>query len=383
MSISIQDAMQLPQLKSLKLVTGSKGLDKKIEKIGILDHEIITGVIGDFREGDFVLTTFTPIRNEIIKIENCIKDLISCEISALAIKNIFVKQLSKNIIEYADKNNFPIFFFEENIYFEDIIEGLINSMHSRTHIELMASKIEILFKNDLKKPVIKELAYELNRNFYNEHIVIYCKEKRYRNEVNLINITERFERNRSRSIHHSLFKYKEGLLIILSYKKISTKGLNIDELQIFETLNIKEKSFYIGKSTKAFNLTELDKSIKESIYASKVCELLSEDMKNYNEIGIYKLLLPYANNKWLKSFTDNILNPIKEYDNGNLIETARIYIENSGDIIKVSEQMFQHKNTIRYRINKIKTLLNSISDKDFYEQLSIAIKCEKIIKNKE
>ncbi len=93
--------------------------------------------------------------------------------------------------------------------------------------------------------------------------------------------------------------------------------------------------------------------------------------------------MPYANNKWLKSFTDNILNPIKEYDNGNLIETARIYIENSGDIIKVSEQMFQHKNTIRYRINKIKTLLNSISDKDFYEQLSIAIKCEKIIKNKE
>ena len=81
MSISIYDAMQLHQLKPLKLLTGFKGLDKKIEKIGILDHEIIEGIIDNFAKGDFVLTTFTPIRDDIKKIEQCIKDLILCEIS--------------------------------------------------------------------------------------------------------------------------------------------------------------------------------------------------------------------------------------------------------------------------------------------------------------
>ena len=179
MSISVRDAMKLNQLKPLILVSGHKGLNNKIEKIGILDYEVIEGILNNFSSGDFVLTTFTPIRDDIKKIEQSIKDLIKCKVSGLAIKTIYLKSLPLSIIEYANNNNFPIFMFDEKVFFEDVIEDLMDGMHTRSHMELMASKIEVLFKNDLKKPVIKELAYELNSNFYSDHITIYCKEKRY------------------------------------------------------------------------------------------------------------------------------------------------------------------------------------------------------------
>jgi sugar diacid utilization regulator len=246
-------------------------------------------------------------------------------------------------------------------------------------MELMTSKIEILFNNEFRKPVIKQLAYELNRNFYNEHIVIYCKEKIYIKDENLLYAVESYQRSRAKSIHHSVFKYKEGILLILSYKKISAKAISIDLKNIFTTLNILISNFYIGKSCLAYDLTNLDRSIKESIYTSLTCELINEDIKKYNEIGIYKLLMPYSNGTWLKSFTTDILNPIKNYDSGNLIETARKYISCGGNIKETAEIMYQHKNTIRYRINIMKDLLSIESNGDFYEQLSIAIKYEKLL----
>ena len=378
MSISISDAMQLNHLKSLNLVSGKNGLGNKIGKIGILDYEVIEGIIGGFYKGDFVLTTFTGIRGDYIKIEKCIKDLIKCNVSALAIKNIYVKKLPKKIIDFANENNFPIFIFEESVFFEDIIEDLMAGMQTRTYLELMESKIEILFKNDLKKLVIKELAYELNTNFYFEHIAIYCKEKKYINDDSLLDIAERYQRSRSKSIHFSVYKYQEGLLIILSYKKITEIDILVDTKRIFKFLNISKEYFYIGKSEWTYEITLLDKSIKESIYAARTCELLNENEKKYSDIGIYKLLLPYSESRNLESFTNNILEPLKSYDNGKLIETARVYISCGGDISSTAKEMFQHKNTIRYRINKMKTLLD-ISN-EFYIQLYIAIKSEKILK---
>jgi DNA-binding PucR family transcriptional regulator len=90
------------------------------------------------------------------------------------------------------------------------------------------------------------------------------------------------------------------------------------------------------------------------------------------------MLLPHKD-EWMKKYINDIIQPIINYDEGKLIETAREFIANYGDIIKTAEKMYQHKNTIRYRIQKMKALLDIESDSEFYEQLSIAIKCEKIL----
>ncbi len=379
MSISVSDAMQIKHLKHLELVAGKDGLSKMIDKIGILDHEIVEGVIDNFSIGDFVITTFTSIRDDERKLLEVIKDLIICDISALAIKKIFYKKLPENIIELANKKKLPIFMFEENVYFEDIIEDLLSGMQSRSRMEIISSKIKILFENDLKDNIVKELAYELNPNFFSEYMVIYLKERKYLSDENTLKLSERFHRSRSRSIHHSVFKYLEGLMIIITFEKITERDVTIDLNYIFNQLSIDKKDYYIGKSRFFKCLTQLDISIKESIYAMETSELLNLNEESYENIGIYKILLPYKNDKWLKQFASEILIKIKNYDNGKLLETARIYIKNNGDISKTASKMFQHKNTIRYRIKNLEKILKA-KNGDFYEQLSIAIRSEKLTK---
>ena len=39
-----------------------------------------------------------------------------------------------------------------------------------------------------------------------------------------------------------------------------------------------------------------------------------------------------------------------------MIQCLKSYIENNGSISKVSEELFVHKNTLQYRLTKMKTL---------------------------
>lgn len=377
MSINISEALKLNHLKTLKVVAGAQGLNNRIEKIGILDHEIVEGVKDNFQHGDFVLTTFTPIRNDPKTIDNCIRDLIDCKIAALAIKSIYVHTLSESITHYANKKKVPILFFKEDVYFEDIIEDLLKGLQSRGYLEIIESKIETLFMNNLKSELVEEMAYDLCPNFLVNHQVFFLKEKRYINNEAVIEIAERYKRSRHKPAEHGIFKYRDGLLMVLSYEK-APKHVDVDRDYILSRMNLSIDDYYVGYGSLRESLKDFDQSIKEAIYACQVCEINGEETCHYESIGIYKMLLPHKD-EWMKKYIEDIINPIINYDEGKLIETAREFIENYGDIIKTAEKMYQHKNTIRYRIQKMKSLLNIKSDSEFYEQLSIAIKCEKIM----
>jgi DNA-binding PucR family transcriptional regulator len=59
----------------------------------------------------------------------------------------------------------------------------------------------------------------------------------------------------------------------------------------------------------------------------------------------------------------------------DLLNTAIVYVESEGNINTTSEKLFQHKNTIRYRIRKINELLGSNQVEGMaYETLAIAIR---------
>ena len=70
--------------------------------------------------------------------------------------------------------------------------------------------------------------------------------------------------------------------------------------------------------------------------------------------------------------------PKKQYDEKNsteILKTAIAYIENEGNVKNTAISLFQHENTIRYRMNKVKEILNMKNlEGSFYEQLSVAVK---------
>lgn len=384
MSITILEAMKLDSMKNFRLMAGDWGLDKKIEKIGILDYEMVDKVEGQFGKGDFIISSFFFARNDVNLLIESIKSLIEDRVSGLGIKDIYYKDLPPEIIEYANEKSFPIFIFDNTVYFEDIITDIMDAIRDKDNYELLETKVDIIIKNNISKTMIRELALEINSSFRENFIVAYCKEKKYINNANIIRLLERFIKSESNSIYNSVFKYRSGILIIFSYEKQDEEGAVVKKLyRLIEDIGIKSDKYIIGISNNHFNLDEIARGINESFYAANISEISDGSKILYKDIGIYKIIMPNINEVWINEFYEEIILPLKRYDekyNTQILTTAIKYIENDGNVKKTSENLFQHDNTIRYRINKMKEILGMENlDGSFYEQLSIAIKIYKII----
>ena len=73
-----------------------------------------------------------------------------------------------------------------------------------------------------------------------------------------------------------------------------------------------------------------------------------------------QFLLKIISRPELEEYYDSLITPILKYDkkyNSNLLETLKIYVECNLDHIKTGELLHIHKNTVRYRLSKIKELI--------------------------
>ncbi len=381
MSITVLDAMKLNSLKNFNLVAGQCGLNRYIEKVGILDYEFVKELKNQFIQGEFVLSSLLFAKDDVNLLIGAVKSLIEDNVACLAIKNIYYNELLDEIIEYANEKNFPIFIFDNSVFFEDIITEITDTIRAVDNYQLIEGKIDIILQKNTSKTVIRELAMEINNNFNEHFITFYFKEKKYRSQRNIIGILENYKLKNA-SISESVFKYKDGILAIVTKKDIKKYDINKLVYDLVSKLNINTDDFYIGIGNYHSSLYELDYGITECLNAVKIGEKNHQNLAFYNDIGIYKILLPYLDDHWMQDFCLNLITPIKNYDEKNstdMLNTAIAYIDNEGKIKNTAQFLFQHENTIRYRINKIKEILKmENSDGYFYEQLSIAIKIYKL-----
>ncbi len=81
---------------------------------------------------------------------------------------------------------------------------------------------------------------------------------------------------------------------------------------------------------------------------------------SYDDLGVFKLFFDVPD-AVRKAYCQEQLQPLLEEDdrtNSNLINTLLYYLRFGGNIQQSAQQLFIHKNTLSYRLNRIKTILN-------------------------
>jgi sugar diacid utilization regulator len=311
-----------------------------------------------------------------------VKELIKEKVAGLAIKSIYYTDLPQYIKDYANEQKFPIFIFH-SIFIENLIRTISSSLQSRLFHEVFEAKLEAIFKGMLSKHLVKQLAYELNSNFLDFQQVIYCKEKIYVSDNNIFDLIERYLRNKTHSKHHGVYKFRTGIIIIMTFKTNINSQIDIDFNHLLAQIGLDKEDYIIGKSQTNHSLENINIPIKESYYAYKTAEITNKNMQDYSLIGIYRLLIPLMNDPWATRYSKSIIEPILNYDSqfdAHLYETIELYFRLGCNTKLTSEKLFQHRNTILYRLKKVKELVGPfINEQDFTEQLSIALKIHESI----
>ncbi|WP_158587534.1 sugar diacid recognition domain-containing protein [Neobacillus notoginsengisoli] len=104
----------------------------------------------------------------------------------------------------------------------------------------------------------------------------------------------------------------------------------------------------------------ISKSYREAIYTLHVAEKL-DPFKGIYFYEEYKLpvFLLRANQSGIGEEIGPYFQKLKQQDkNRELLETLKVYIEENGEVNKVAEKLFIHRNTLRYRLERITDLTN-------------------------
>lgn len=96
-------------------------------------------------------------------------------------------------------------------------------------------------------------------------------------------------------------------------------------------------------------------------------------LRIYNEYKFYNLLLSCKDRDVLLDNIHPSLHILREYDQeneGNLMETLRHFLEQNQSINDTAEAMYVHRNTINYRLTRIRSL-TGIDWTDYHERLEL------------
>ncbi len=385
MSITVSNALKLNTFKEAKVIAGKSGLQREITRISVAEcpEFPIDPVLNAqynllFKQGDFLLTSFFAIKDKPKEIFETVKLYNDYQSSGLCVIDLYIKQFPKYIIDYADKHNYPIIQIRQHVSYAEIISDIMEAIIQNKEDTILELKVDHILYSAKTEDEVTRTAFSMNSNFKKYFICLYCKVEQ-KNEKNIQDIRERLHVPKECLV----LKYKEGILLILSFDKNSNNNIQSRaNYTIQEILSI-YPSINIGISDICMQISKLNECIHQSLIACDLTQIENKTIISYNETGIYKFLIALKNKKELKEFYNSVMVPLKEYDqkhNTELVRTAVYFIDHDGDLKKTAKCLFQHENTIRYRIAKMKKILDMPdANIKFYEQLSIAVKIEKVL----
>nr|WP_315023430.1 PucR family transcriptional regulator [uncultured Aminipila sp.] len=377
MSIYVKDLFQLDTFKNFKIVAGERGLHRKIVAAQVLDFEFVDGLQQQrkimFDKDSFVISSLLFAKDNKQILMKAIKTLVDLNISAFAYKNVIYKKLPQEILDYANSRNLPILEFQdEDAYFEDIIFVIMNQVKQDSRIELIEEQIKKLLKQGLPKEQIEVMVDAMNPNLQNKIQAFYIEIGDERKIIKLLMSFTPSEKLKRKSI---ISKYGKDLLIILSTDKENSNLQYKFEDALFY-LGIKKEDLKIGRSSIHIGKSNVKMAIEEAVQARIVGQIESKKEITYEEIGAYQMLLPEIKSEHLQKYMLNYLQPLlNSAGDSDLIKTAVQFVIDGGDLNQASEHLFCHKNTVRYRVNKIHELIDINSNEmEFFEHLATAIR---------
>jgi sugar diacid utilization regulator len=141
----------------------------------------------------------------------------------------------------------------------------------------------------------------------------------------------------------------------------------------------------IGRSRRAADPVDLYRSGNEARLAVNVGEAEGRALLAFEDTGAYRLLLPAMSEdpRELERFYAETIEPLATYDDQyetELVATVEAYLDNDGNVAATARQLFTHRHTIRYRLERAKELCgHDVSATEGREKLGLGLKAMRVL----
>jgi len=379
--IHIKELFRLQNIHRLRLIAGQDGLERTVTEAVLFEYDPSRVQLPDFYRGDLVVTTLAYARGDAKLVAHSLQALMNQGIAGLMVKTAYFSELPQAVITLANRLGTPVFLFDDT-YIEEVILQVTDLIRGKRHFAGFEQDVDALMRGDLTEEQTRERARRidpLGQSSYRIYAVS-PKERMITLDDKLYALME----TDADAAHRCTFIEWRRMMLALCREE---DGLSAQEAltrfgDLLTRAGVDRQSVVIGQSDLREARAQMGASLCEAVYAARAAKLCGKAELAAHELGLYAYLFPMSENPFVCDRCRRVLSAIREYDaqnHTNLEQTALVYVKENMEIAAAAKVLFQHPNTVRYRLSKIQRIIGMEDDPLFAPMLSLTVSLSRIL----
>lgn len=355
-------------MSNLKCIAGKEGLDFAIRWAYVSETVSIKNWV---RGGELLIISGAIINNENFSLERVIKEAIELKLSGalILLGPNYIEKIDISILDIADKASFSLFTIPWNVPLVDILEDIGHSIVESNREEQSDNEVlsSLLFHENIESEFIIQDKFTEIKNNIHYIMAIQCHYNDMKETVDSTSIYRLRQEIKHILDNKNMFSmsmgYGNNIVVMVSKDNMEaeekrTVGLNV--LKMIEAYYPNMScNIGVGRCYKEIDM------MKDSFHQALRCiKAAIKNNKNekitfWKDLGFYGLLYDIQDKDKLMEYSNEVLSKIIDYDNKNktnLLDTLQFYFNNNCSYLHGSEKMYIHRNTFKYRIDKIQKI---------------------------
>ncbi|KPU43260.1 purine catabolism regulatory protein [Oxobacter pfennigii] len=304
--------------------------------------------------GELVITTglFTQ---STVSLYDFIRALVMRNCSGILInagKYLHTADITPEILEFCNANSFPIFSMPWEVHLADIMQDYCSLLLDNNQ---SVNNLNAAFQNALYQvPIHENILRTLNQSGFET-----AADYKIMAIQNLQNTTRLTLPLNSKGFKYHLFEH-ENLQIL-----IYNSSQNIIPLNELTEMICFYDGIKLGIGDTVHSLTQIGQSCKRARFALAAAVFWNRSFVNFDDLGLFQILFTTSDSEILKKLYKRHLSKLEQHDAdhaSDYMNTLRIFLLSDCNILETAFRMHTHRNTIVYRIKKIKEILNTELD---------------------
>ena len=378
--IRIKELFRLQNLKNLRLIAGQEGIERTVNAAVLLEYDSSRMELPDFYRGDLVVTTLAYARGDSQLVAQSLQSLMNQGIAALLVKTAYFGDLPAAVIAQANRLGTPLFLFDET-YIEEVILEVTELIRGKRHFVGFEQELDALMRGGLSAEQVKEKVQRIDpvgAKAYRLY-AIYAREWMNVLENRLYALLTSDPQAESRLV---CMQWRRMMIILRRADEQETGDPCAEISQLLEKAGVELTGLHIGVSEMYTEQLSFGVALCEAVYGARAARLEGKQVLCAQELGLYSYLFPMSENAFVCEQCRRYMARIREYDAVNrmsLEQTAQAYVMNKMEIAAAAKALYQHPNTVRYRLTKIQKLLGMEDEAVFAPMLSLMVHLTKIL----
>ena len=365
MSITMRELLQVEELQSAVVLAGAGGLDKAVCRIATIEKPFVDHPDYCYRVAqphDVYFSMLYAFHDAKEKLHAELEFMRETKSSGLITYQKDVSALDSEFLKKANAYQIPIVAINNDVGLTELTYHIIDLIIQDGITQIRTANLENLLCRDAAESDYHRQITELTGVLepFSQSVFVRTKE----------NIPLNSFRIASEDFLLPLF---DGMLYFINGK--NEQHLNEKRSAFVHKLRSSSTSYRLGIGS-IHESDALKRTLQESLHAFSFADFLKKNSCHYADLREYRLLLQLNGSDCLREWRDVFYVPLQESDLNaklDLLHLMELYVKKDGDYTSISNELFIHESTVRYRLNKIYEILGLHSSTQFYAEAKLAV----------